>query len=133
MGACFSSDMSALENSLVLDCGKDEYCLTDMEVDWLPMGDQITTIRRRCATEEIVPKCETSVSNGWAMTTCLSPTCSAITSSPSATAVNLTSSPLVPTTTRWTVNCRQKTKLYNRVPCGLLPPVLSLTPSSAPK
>merc|ERR1711935_783209 len=42
-GACFSSDMSALENSLVLDCGKDEYCLTDMEVDWLPMGDQITT------------------------------------------------------------------------------------------
>ena len=71
-GFCFAQNMAELDNSLIVDCGKDEYCLTDMEVDWLPMGDQITTIRRRCAKQEIVPNCETSISNGWAMKDCYS-------------------------------------------------------------
>ena len=67
---CFSNDLTSADESLIVDCGKDSYCLTDMEVDWYPQGEQITTIRRRCASEEIVNNCETSIANGWAMKDC---------------------------------------------------------------
>ena len=48
---CFTEDLSTGSDSYITNCGKDEYCLTDMEVDWLPIGEQITTIRRKCSKE----------------------------------------------------------------------------------
>ena len=47
----FTEDLSTGSDSYITNCGKDEYCLTDMEVDWLPIGEQITTIRRKCSKE----------------------------------------------------------------------------------
>merc|ERR1711935_1271712 len=103
-------------------------------------------IRRRCATEEIVPKCETSVSNGWAMKDCFT-TCKGAMCNDDLSIANMLSDDVVSEcysckfneftagahNDTMDCNCRQKTKQFNRVPCGLLPPVLSLTPSSAPK
>ena len=48
---CFEDDLGSAEGSLAVDCGRDEYCLTDMRVNWTPQGDQEATITRRCAKE----------------------------------------------------------------------------------
>ena len=68
---CFNSDL-ADHNESVVECGRNEHCITDIEVDWLPMGEQLTTVRRRCGSEEIVPQCVTSITNGWAAKDCFS-------------------------------------------------------------
>ena len=67
---CFNDQLTGEYNEAVVDCGRDEYCVVDLEVDWLPQGDQITTVRRRCAKEEIIPGCVTSITNGWAAKEC---------------------------------------------------------------
>jgi len=71
-GLCFNDDLSSMENaaSLEFECGKDEHCITDMEVDWMPHGDQITTIRRRCGKQELTPGCETLKTNSFAKKEC---------------------------------------------------------------
>ena len=48
---CFEDNLGSAEGSLAVDCGRDEYCLTDMRVNWTPQGDQEATITRRCAKE----------------------------------------------------------------------------------
>ena len=67
---CFNNEMTGDE--VAIDCGRDEYCITDMEVDWLPMGDQVTTIRRRCGTVDIIPGCVTTITNSFAAKDCYS-------------------------------------------------------------
>ena len=49
---CFEDNLGSAEGSLAVDCGRDEYCLTDMRVNWTPQGDQEATITRRCAKEQ---------------------------------------------------------------------------------
>ena len=49
---CFEDNLGSAEGSLAVDCGRDEYCLTDMRVNWTPQGDQEATITRRCAKEK---------------------------------------------------------------------------------
>ena len=48
---CFEDNLGSADGSFAVDCGRDEYCLTDMRVNWTPQGDQEATITRRCAKE----------------------------------------------------------------------------------
>ena len=49
---CFNDNLGESADSLAVDCGRDEYCLTDMRVNWTPQGDQEATITRRCSKEK---------------------------------------------------------------------------------
>ena len=70
---CFNDEISDIDYpQMVFDCGRDEYCLTELEVDWIGKGDQIQSIRRRCAKEEKVDACETAVSDSFATKRCSS-------------------------------------------------------------
>ena len=51
-----------------------EYCLVDMEADWLPTGEQTMTVRRMCREEFGFKTCAESGSNAWAARDC-SETC----------------------------------------------------------
>ena len=48
---CFEDNLGSANGSFAVDCGRDEFCLTDMRVNWTPQGDQEATITRRCAKE----------------------------------------------------------------------------------
>ena len=67
---CFDDKIDPSLVEMVFDCGRDEFCLTDLEVDWTGKGDQVQSIRRRCAKEEIVNRCETSVTDTFVAKDC---------------------------------------------------------------
>ena len=53
------------KDSMIEDCAQDEdYCVTEMLVDWLPRGEQLTLIKRACSKTGAGGPCEEGALNG---------------------------------------------------------------------